>query len=42
MEIKPEEGQALLEKNPQLAQNINLVFYLLSQQKVFEFLQALK
>ncbi len=42
MEIKPEEGQALLEKNPQLAQNINLVFYLLSQQKVFEYLQALK
>lgn len=42
MEITPEEGQKLLEKNPQLAQNINLVYYLLSQQKVFEYLQSLK
>lgn len=42
MEITPEEGQKLLEKNPQLSQNINLVYYLLSQQKVFEYLQNLK
>lgn len=42
MEIKPEEGQKLLEKNPQLAENMNLVYYLLSQQKVFEYLQNLK
>jgi len=42
MEVKPEEGKELIEKNPQLGQNINMVFYLLSQQKVFEYLQTLK
>lgn len=42
IEISQKEVESLLSKNPQLASNINLVYFLLTQQKVFEYLQGLK
>ncbi|MDP4009611.1 MAG: trigger factor [Candidatus Shapirobacteria bacterium] len=42
MEVSQKEIESLLSKNPQLASNINLVYFLLTQQKVFEYLQNLK
>jgi len=41
LEVTPEEVKEIVTKNPQLGQNINLVYYLLTQQKVFEFLKKL-
>ncbi len=42
IEIKPDEAQKYLKKNPQLPQNMNLLYYILIQEKVFEFLLNLK
>jgi FKBP-type peptidyl-prolyl cis-trans isomerase (trigger factor) len=42
IEIKPEEAKAYLEKNPQLSENINLLYYILIQEKVFDYLLNLK
>ncbi len=39
IEISDTEIKDLLAKNPQLSQNTNMVYYLLTQQKVFEFLK---
>ena len=39
--VTEEEVKALTAKNQQLAQNLNLVYYLLTQQKVFEYLKKL-
>jgi len=39
--ISEEEVKALVSKNQQLAQNPNLIYYLLTQQKVFEYLKKL-
>jgi len=39
IEVSEAEIKAILEKNPALSQNINMVYYLLTQQKVFEFLK---
>ncbi|MPM89962.1 Trigger factor [bioreactor metagenome] len=39
IEVTPEEIKAITDKNPALLQNINMVNYLLIQQKVFEFLK---
>lgn len=39
IEITPEEVKAIVKKNPALGQNINLVGYILTQQKVFDFLK---
>ena len=39
LEVSETEVKELLEKNPQLSQNINMVYYLLTQQKVFDFLK---
>ena len=35
IEIKPEEAQKYLEKNPQLSQNVILMYYILIQEKGF-------
>lgn len=39
--ISDSEVKAVTEKNPQLAKNINMVYYLLTQQKVFDYLKKL-
>jgi FKBP-type peptidyl-prolyl cis-trans isomerase (trigger factor) len=39
--VSEEEVKALVAKNQQLAQNLNMVYYLLTQQKVFEYLKKL-
>ncbi len=41
IEISKEEISKITSSNPSLGQNINLVYYLLTQQKVFEFLKKL-
>lgn len=41
LEVSQQEVDELVNKNKQLAQNLNLVYYLLTQQKVFEFLKKL-
>lgn len=42
IEIKEQDAKDFLAKNPQLASNINLVYYFLIQQKVFDYLENLK
>lgn len=42
IEIKPEDAKEFLTKNPQLASNMNMVYYFLIQQKVFDYLENLK
>lgn len=42
IEIKPENAKEFLTKNPQLASNMNMVYYFLIQQKVFDYLENLK
>lgn len=39
IEVSETEIKDILSKNPALSQNINMVYYLLTQQKVFEFLK---
>ncbi len=39
LEVSEAEVKDLLTKTPQLSQNINMVYYLLTQQKVFDFLK---
>lgn len=39
IEVSDTEIKDLLDKNPALSKNINMVYYLLTQQKVFEFLK---
>jgi FKBP-type peptidyl-prolyl cis-trans isomerase (trigger factor) len=39
IEVTETEVKDILEKNPALSQNINMVYYLLTQQKVFDFLK---
>jgi FKBP-type peptidyl-prolyl cis-trans isomerase (trigger factor) len=39
IEVSEAEIKDILDKNPALSQNINMVYYLLTQQKVFEFLK---
>ena len=39
IEVSQDEVKAILDKNPSLSKNINMVYYLLTQQKVFEFLK---
>jgi FKBP-type peptidyl-prolyl cis-trans isomerase (trigger factor) len=39
IEVSEAEIKDLLSKNPALSKNINMVYYLLTQQKVFEFLK---
>jgi FKBP-type peptidyl-prolyl cis-trans isomerase (trigger factor) len=39
--VSEEEIKSLVAKNQQLANNLNLVYYLLTQQKVFEYLKKL-
>jgi len=39
IEVSPQEIQDLLKKNPALGQNMNLVNYILTQQKVIDFLK---
>ena len=39
IEVSEEEVKDILTKNPALSQNINMIYYLLTQQKVFEFLK---
>lgn len=39
IEVSEDEVKAILDKNPSLSKNINMVYYLLTQQKVFEFLK---
>lgn len=39
--VTDDEVKTLTQKNPQLAQNTNLVYYLLTQQKVFDYLKKL-
>ncbi|MBP9817728.1 hypothetical protein KBC75_03130 [Candidatus Shapirobacteria bacterium] len=41
LSITAEEVKALTDKNPELAKNTNLVYYLLTQQKVFDFLKKI-
>jgi FKBP-type peptidyl-prolyl cis-trans isomerase (trigger factor) len=41
IEISQKEVDELVTKNPQFSKNINLVYYLLTQQKVFDFLKKL-
>jgi len=41
VKIEPKEVQDIIAKNPNLQSNINLVYYLLQQQKVFEYLSNL-
>lgn len=42
LEVTTAEVEALLAKNPQLKQNISLVYYLLHQQKIIDYLKSLK
>jgi FKBP-type peptidyl-prolyl cis-trans isomerase (trigger factor) len=42
IQIESREVEALLAKNPGISQNINLVYYLLEQQKVLDYLKTLK
>ena len=42
IEVAKEEVENLLKQNPKMAQNPNFVYYLITQQKVFEYLQHLK
>ncbi|MFA5828188.1 MAG: trigger factor [Candidatus Shapirobacteria bacterium] len=42
MEVTKEETEALLKQNPKMANNPNLVYYLITQQKVFDYLQHLR
>jgi FKBP-type peptidyl-prolyl cis-trans isomerase (trigger factor) len=39
IEVTEAEVKDILDKNPALAQNINMIYYLLTQQKVFDFLK---
>ena len=39
IEVTEDEVKAILTKNPSLSKNINMVYYLLTQQKVFDFLK---
>ncbi len=39
IEVSPDEAKDILTKNPNLGSNINMVYYLLTQQKVFDFLK---
>ena len=39
IEVTEAEVKDILAKNPALSQNINMIYYLLTQQKVFEFLK---
>lgn len=39
IEVSETEIKEILNKNPSLSKNINMVYYLLTQQKVFEFLK---
>jgi len=39
IEVSESETKDLLAKNPSLSQNTNMLYYLLTQQKVFEFLK---
>lgn len=41
LEVTKEEVDAVVQKQPDLKQNINMVYYLLTQQKVFDFLKKL-
>lgn len=41
IEVSQSEVDELVKKNNQLGQNLNLVYYLLTQQKVFDFLRKL-
>lgn len=42
IEIDPKEVQQILASNPAMNENINLLYYILTQQKVFDFLKSLK
>jgi len=42
IEVTKEEVESLLKQNPKMVQNPNFVYYLITQQKVFEYLQHLK
>ena len=42
IEVTKEEVDSLLKQNPQMVQNPNFVYYLITQQKVFEYLHHLK
>lgn len=42
IEISQKEIEDITKSNPSLAQNINFIYYILTQQKVFEFLKNLK
>jgi len=42
IEVTKEEIENLLKQNPKMSQNPNLVYYLITQQKVFEYLQHLE
>lgn len=42
IEVTEKEVEGLLKQNPKMAQNPNLVYYLITQQKVFDYLQHLK
>ncbi len=39
IEVTEDEVKTILAKNPSLSKNINMVYYLLTQQKVFDFLK---
>lgn len=39
IEVTEDEVKVVLDKNPSLSKNINMVYYLLTQQKVFDFLK---
>lgn len=41
LEVTEAEVKEIVAKNPQLAQNLNLVYYLLTQQKVFGYLKKI-
>jgi FKBP-type peptidyl-prolyl cis-trans isomerase (trigger factor) len=41
IEITPDETKAIIEKSPQLSDNPNLVYYLIQQQKVIDYLKNL-
>jgi len=41
IDIKEEDVKAVVNSNPQLAQNVNMVYYLLQQQNVVKYLQSL-
>jgi FKBP-type peptidyl-prolyl cis-trans isomerase (trigger factor) len=42
IEVSEKEIATITASNPALSQNMNLVYYLLTQQKVFEFLKKLE